>query len=113
MFVICLCARFQLCPKEFHLFAVKRIFRYLKGTLNYDLWYPKYHDFALISFSDAEFVGYSVNRKSSSGSYHFLSRCLVSWFSKKTNIFFIYARSGVYCRRCLLCSIIIDETYIA
>jgi len=40
MFVVCLCARFQSCPMESHLKAAKRIFKYLKGTINMGLWYP-------------------------------------------------------------------------
>ena len=41
MFSVCLCARFQSCPKESHLVALKRIIRYLKGTIEMGLWYPK------------------------------------------------------------------------
>nr|GFD06752.1 putative mitochondrial protein [Tanacetum cinerariifolium] len=41
MFVVCACARHQVTPKECHLHAVKRIFRYLKGHLKLGLWYPK------------------------------------------------------------------------
>ena len=40
MFVVCLCARFQSCPKESHLKATKRILKYLKGTISMGLWYP-------------------------------------------------------------------------
>ena len=77
IFAFCLCARFQSCPKEFHLMAIKHIFRYLKGTLNYDFWYCKSHDFALIDFLDADFVGCRIDRKSTSGTCHFLGKCLV------------------------------------
>ena len=41
MFCVCLCTRFQSCPKESHLVAIKRIIRYLKGTIEMGLWYPK------------------------------------------------------------------------
>ena len=54
MFSVYLCARFQACPKESHLFAVKRIFRYLIGTQNLGLWYPRGTSFDLIGFSDAD-----------------------------------------------------------
>ena len=50
MFSVCLCTRFQACPKEFHLIALKRIFRYLIGTQNLGLWYPKKSFLELISF---------------------------------------------------------------
>ncbi|KAL3524965.1 hypothetical protein ACH5RR_013337 [Cinchona calisaya] len=85
MFAVCLCARFQSCPKESHLIAVKRIFRYLKGSMDFGLWYPKSSTFDLISYSDADFAGCQIDRKSTSGMCYFLRNCLVSWFSKKQN----------------------------
>ncbi|WJZ90882.1 hypothetical protein VitviT2T_009997 [Vitis vinifera] len=78
MYSVCLCARFQSCPKESHLSAVKRILRYLKGTMNIGLWYPKGDNFELIGFSDADFAGCRVERKSTSGTCHFLGHSLVS-----------------------------------
>ena len=57
MYSVCLCARFQSCPKEFHLNVVKRIFRYLKGTIDIGLWYPKSVNFELICYSDEDFCG--------------------------------------------------------
>ena len=53
MFSVCLCTRFQSCPKESHLIAVKRIIRYVKGTIGMGLWYLKTREFSMISFSDA------------------------------------------------------------
>nr|GEZ85975.1 hypothetical protein [Tanacetum cinerariifolium] len=53
----CLCARYQAHPTEKHLKEVKRIFRYLRGTVNMDLWYMKDFDFELIGFSDADYAG--------------------------------------------------------
>ncbi|RVX16560.1 Retrovirus-related Pol polyprotein from transposon RE1 [Vitis vinifera] len=78
--------------KESHLSAVKRILRYLKGTMNIGLWYPKGDNFELISFSDADFAGCRVERKSTSGTCHFLGHSLVSWHSKKQNLGFISGR---------------------
>ena len=85
MFSVCLCARFQTCPKESHLSAVKRIFRYLIGTPNLGLWYPKGTSFDLIGFSDADYAGSKIDRKSTSGICQFLGHMLVSWYSKKQN----------------------------
>ncbi|KAL6337946.1 hypothetical protein AAG906_005411 [Vitis piasezkii] len=79
MYSVCLCARFQSCPKESHLSVVKRILRYLKGTMNIGLWYPNGDNFELIGFSDADFAGCRVERKSTSGTCHFLGHSLVSW----------------------------------
>ena len=66
MFCVCLCARFQACPKESHLIALKRIFRYLFGTQNLGLWYPKKSSLKLIGFSDADYAGSKIDRKSTS-----------------------------------------------
>nr|CAN63282.1 hypothetical protein VITISV_010198 [Vitis vinifera] len=85
MYNICLCARFQFCPKESHLTAVKRILRYLKWTMDIGLWYPKSDNFELIGFSDVDFVGCKVERKITSDTCHFLGHSLVSWHSKKQN----------------------------
>ncbi|KAL8132932.1 hypothetical protein AgCh_008421 [Apium graveolens] len=83
MYATCLCARFQADPREPHLTAVKRIFKYLKGTADLGLWYPRESDFKLIGYSDADFAGCKIDRKSTSGSCQFLGGRLVSWFSKK------------------------------
>ena len=45
MYSVCLCARFQSCPRESHLSAEKRILKYLKGTMDIGLWYPKSDNF--------------------------------------------------------------------
>jgi hypothetical protein len=78
MFSVCLCARFQSCPKESHLTVVKRIFRYLLGTKSLGLWYPKGCPFMLTAYSDADFAGCKLNRKSTTGSCQFLGGCLIS-----------------------------------
>ncbi|KAJ9547140.1 hypothetical protein OSB04_019683 [Centaurea solstitialis] len=85
MFSTCFCARFQANPKESHLAAVKRILRYLKGTPELGLWYPKDSSFELISFTDSDYGGCKLDRKSTSGSCQFLGDKLVSWTSKKQN----------------------------
>ena len=85
MFSVCVCARFQSCPKESHLIMVKRIIRYLKGTIRMGLWYLKTGQFSMTSFSDADYAGCRVDRKSTSGTCQFLDNCLVSWSSKKQN----------------------------
>ncbi|XP_074324070.1 putative mitochondrial protein AtMg00240 [Apium graveolens] len=68
MFAICLCVRFQADPKESHLIAVKRIFRYLKGTLNLGIWYPKDTGFDLIGYTDSDYASCKIDQKSTSGS---------------------------------------------
>jgi hypothetical protein len=85
MLSVCMCARFQADPKEVHLRAVKRILRYLVYTPKFGLWYPKGSTFDLIGYSDADWAGCKIDRKSTSGTCQFLGRSLVSWASKKQN----------------------------
>ncbi|WVZ63907.1 hypothetical protein U9M48_013501 [Paspalum notatum var. saurae] len=85
MFSVCLCARFQADPKESHLTTVKRILRYLKHTLSIGLWNPKGASFEFLGYSDLDFAGCHVERKSTSGGCYLLGRSLVLWSSKKQN----------------------------
>jgi hypothetical protein len=80
---VCMCARFQSDPRECHLVAVKRILRYLVTTPCFGNWYPKGSTFDLIGYSDSDYAGCKVDRKSTSGTCQFLGRSLVSWSSKK------------------------------
>jgi hypothetical protein len=81
--LVCVCARFQAAPKDCHLRAVKRIMRYLVLTPNLGLWYSKGSHFELLGYLDADYVGYKVDRKSTSRTCQFLGQSLVSWYSKK------------------------------
>jgi hypothetical protein len=78
-----MCARFQSNPKECHLVVVKRILRYLVCTPCLGIWYPKGSTFDLIRYSDSDYAGCKVDRKSTSGTCQFLGRSLVSWSLKK------------------------------
>ncbi|GJY81179.1 retrovirus-related pol polyprotein from transposon TNT 1-94 [Tanacetum coccineum] len=80
---VCMCARYQTKPTEKHLHAVKQIFRYLRGTINMGLWYPKDYCIALTAFANADHAGCQDTRKSTSGSMQLLGDRLVSWSSKK------------------------------
>ncbi|GJX72964.1 retrovirus-related pol polyprotein from transposon TNT 1-94 [Tanacetum coccineum] len=82
-FAICMCARYQARPTEKHLHAVRRIFWYLKGTVNRGLWYPKDSSIALTAFADANHAGCQDTRRSTSGNMQFLGDRLVSWLSKR------------------------------
>ncbi|GJW62384.1 putative ribonuclease H-like domain-containing protein, partial [Tanacetum coccineum] len=67
MFSVCACSRFQVQPKVSHLNAVKRIFRYLKGQPKLGLWYPKESPLILEDFSNSDYAGASLDRKSTTG----------------------------------------------
>nr|GEV71971.1 retrovirus-related Pol polyprotein from transposon TNT 1-94 [Tanacetum cinerariifolium] len=79
MFAVCACARFQVTPKASHLHAVKRIFRYLKVKPHLGLWYPKDSLFDLVAYSDSDYAGASLDRKSTTGGCQFLRCRLISW----------------------------------
>nr|GEZ10511.1 ribonuclease H-like domain-containing protein [Tanacetum cinerariifolium] len=85
MFATCMCARYQANPNEHHVSAVKRIFHYLKGTINLGLWYPIDSSFDLTAYSDVDHAGCHLDQKSTSGSVQFLGDKLVCWSSKKQN----------------------------
>nr|GFA26674.1 ribonuclease H-like domain-containing protein [Tanacetum cinerariifolium]GFA26692.1 ribonuclease H-like domain-containing protein [Tanacetum cinerariifolium] len=72
MFAVCACARYQVNPKVLHLHAIKRIFRYLKGQLKIGLWYPKDSPFDLVAYTDSDYAGASLDRKSTTGGCQFL-----------------------------------------
>jgi hypothetical protein len=72
MLSVCMCARFQSDPKECHLVAVKLILRYLVSTPCFGIWYPKGSTFDLIRYSNSDYAGCKVDRKSTSGTYQFL-----------------------------------------
>ncbi|GJS14864.1 hypothetical protein Tco_0409336 [Tanacetum coccineum] len=86
MFVVCVCARFQVTPKALHLNAVKSIFRYLKHQPKLGLWYPRDSPFELKAYSDSDDGGASHDRKSTTGGCQFLRRRLISWQCKKQTI---------------------------
>nr|GEW74106.1 hypothetical protein [Tanacetum cinerariifolium] len=87
MFAVCACARFQVTPKASHLYAVKRIFRYLKGKPHLGLWYPKNSPFDLVAYSDSDYAGASLDRKSTTGRCQILGCRLISWRCKKQTVF--------------------------
>jgi hypothetical protein len=78
LFSVCLCARFQASPRTSHRQAVKKIFRYLPYTSELGLWYSASSSLSLLGFSNADFAGCRVDRKSTSGTCQFLASSLVS-----------------------------------
>ena len=82
-FVMCLCARFQASPRSSHRTAVQGIFRYLKHTPEFGIWYSASSSLDLVGFFDADFAGCGIDRKSTFGTCHFLESSLVCWSSRK------------------------------
>jgi len=83
MFAVCMFARFQSAPKESHFNAAKRILKYLQGTKEVGLWYPGNISLSLTGYSDSDFAGCKIDRKSIRGAYHLLGSSLISWQCKK------------------------------
>ncbi|KAJ9561518.1 hypothetical protein OSB04_006678 [Centaurea solstitialis] len=100
MFATCVCARFQCDPRESHLGTVKRILKYLKGTPNFGLWYPKDSGFELTAFTNSDHAGCKLNRNSTSGACQFLGDKLVSWSSRKQNCISLSTAEAEYLACC-------------
>ncbi|GKA66437.1 copia protein [Tanacetum coccineum] len=83
-------------PKTSHLEAVKRIFRYMKGTTHLGLWYPKRSGIEIVVYADSDHARDYVDRKSTSGICTFMGCCLTSWFSKKPTALAISTTEAEY-----------------
>nr|GFA57984.1 hypothetical protein [Tanacetum cinerariifolium] len=86
MYAVFACFRFWVTPKTSHLHDVKRIFRYLKCQPKLSLWYPRESAFDLEAYSDSDYAGADLDRKSTTGGCQFLDRRLISWQCKKQTI---------------------------
>nr|GEX88167.1 uncharacterized mitochondrial protein AtMg00810-like [Tanacetum cinerariifolium] len=86
MFSAYACARYQVNPKVSHLYAMKKIFRYLKGQPKLGLWYPKDSPFDLIAYTDSDYTRTSLDIKSTTGGRQFLGCKLISWQCKKQTV---------------------------
>ncbi|GJU09123.1 retrovirus-related pol polyprotein from transposon TNT 1-94 [Tanacetum coccineum] len=96
MFSVCLCDHFQENPKTTHLEAVKRIFRYIRGTSCLGLWYPKGTRIETVVYADSDHAGDHVDHKSTSSICTFMGYCLTSWFAKKQTALAIYMTEAEY-----------------
>nr|GEU59258.1 retrovirus-related Pol polyprotein from transposon TNT 1-94 [Tanacetum cinerariifolium] len=99
MFATYMCVRYQANPNEHHASAVKRIFRYLKGTINLGLWYPKDSGFNLTAYSDADHAGCDLDQKIES-EYVVVSSCYAQVLWMRTQLMdygFFYDKVPIYC----------------
>ncbi|GJU47853.1 retrovirus-related pol polyprotein from transposon TNT 1-94 [Tanacetum coccineum] len=102
VFAVCMCARYQSKPTKKHLEAVKRVFRYLQGTINMGLWYPKDTAMALTAYADSDHAGCQDTRRSTSGKdeYIAMSGCCaqILWMrSQLSDYGFAYNYIPLYC----------------
>jgi hypothetical protein len=103
MLFVCMCARFDADPKEWHLRTIKRILRYLVHTSNFGLWHPKGTNIDLIGYSDTDYAKCKVDRKSTFWTCQFLWCLRLQKNKKKCSP--IHYRGLLYCCRTLLCVI--------
>jgi hypothetical protein len=107
MHVVGMVGRFQAAPKQNHLVAVKRIFKYLKGTLSYGLWYPRNQNFQLTTYSDVDWANCVDERKSTSGGAFFLGDSLVAWLSTKQSSIALSTTEAEYVAAAACCTQVI------
>nr|GEW04651.1 retrotransposon protein, putative, unclassified [Tanacetum cinerariifolium] len=103
MYAICVCARFQVTPKVSHLYAVKRVFRYLKGHPKLGLWYHRDSPFELVVYTDNDYAGASLDRKSTTGGCQFMGSRLISWKCKKQTMVSIFTTKAEYVAAAICC----------
>ncbi|GKE89259.1 hypothetical protein Tco_1566734, partial [Tanacetum coccineum] len=88
MYAVCACSMFQVTRKTSHLHAVKRIFRYLKGKPKLGLWYPRVSSFDVEAYSDSDYAGANLDRKSTTGEAEYVvaANCCgqVLWIQNQT-----------------------------
>jgi hypothetical protein len=110
-FSVRLCARFQASPRTSHRQEVKRIFRYLRHTSDFSLWYSASSRLALHGFSDADFAGCRLDRKSTSWTCRLLGSSLVSWSSHKQSSVAQSTTEAEYVAAASCCSQLLWITY--
>jgi hypothetical protein len=111
LFSVCLCARFQASPRTSHRQAVKRIFKYLCHTPDFGLWYSASSSLTLHGFSEADFVGCRLDRKSTFGTCQFLGSSLVSSSSRKQSSVAQTTTEAEYVAAASCCSQLLWITY--
>jgi hypothetical protein len=82
-FIMGPCTCFSPSPRSSHRTIVQWIFRYLKHTPEFVIWYSASSSLDLVGFSDADFAGCGIDQKSTSGTCHFLGSSLLCWTSRK------------------------------
>jgi hypothetical protein len=96
MHAVGMVGRYQSTPKQSHLLVVKRIFRYLKETITYGLWYPRNQKFQLTAYLDVDWENCVDERKSTSGGAFFLGDSLAAWLSKKQSFISLSTTEAEY-----------------
>ena len=85
-FVVNTLSQYLVQPRRVHLVAAKHVMRYLKGTIDFGIYYDGNHDYRLYGYTDADWAGSVPDRKSTSGGCYSLGSAMISWFSRKQSI---------------------------
>ena len=89
-------------PRRVHLIVAKHVMRYLKGTIDFGLYYDGNHDYRLYGYTDADWFGSVSNRKSTSGGCFCLGSAMISWFSKKQSSIALNTTEAEYIAACFV-----------
>ena len=87
-------------PRRVHLVAAKHVMRYLKGTIDFGLYYDNSHEYRLYGYTDADWAGSISDRKSTSGGCYSLGSAMISWFSRKQSSFALSTTKVEYIAAC-------------
>ena len=82
-FVVHTLSQYLVKPRRVHLIAAKHVMKYLKGTIDFGLYYGRYHDYSLYGYTDSDWAGSVADKNSTSGGCYCLGSTMISWFSKK------------------------------
>ena len=93
-------SQFLAQPRRVHLVAAKHVMRYLKGTIDFGLYYDGSHEYRLYGYTDADWAGSISDRKSTSGGFYILSSAMISWFSKKQSSVALSTAEAEYIATC-------------
>ena len=95
-FSVGVCAMYQANVIESHVVAVKQIIRFVRGIVNYGIWYTNDNNYSLVGFNDADWAGNADDRKSTTGGCFYLGNNLVTWHSKKHNLISLFTTEAKY-----------------
>lgn len=96
MYIVCLIRRFMANPRETHLFAAKRVLRYIKGTIELGVFYKRGVGNELVAYTDSDYAGDLDDRRSTSGYVFMMSNGDVSWSSRKQPVVTLSSTEAEY-----------------
>ena len=85
-FVVNTLSQYLVKDRRVHLIVAKHVMRYLKGTIDFGLYYDRDHDYRLYGYTDSDWEGSAAYKKITSGGCYYLGSAMISWFSKKQSI---------------------------